>query len=108
VQAEEEEEEEEEEVEASESEKKVVEPEPKPEPGKRKQPQVRPWDIGKEGVKEGELLVLFSILASPCCCIFLLSCYLPEIIYNDCVTYLSIHSLFISFVTCLAIIYLIY
>jgi hypothetical protein len=80
-------EEDEEEVEASESEKKVVEPEPKPEPGKRKQPQVRPWDIGKEGVKEGELLVLFSIFASPCCCIFLLSCYLPEIIYNDRVTY---------------------
>jgi hypothetical protein len=37
--------------EASESEKEMVEPEPQrqPEPIKRKQPQVRPWDIGKEG-----------------------------------------------------------
>lgn len=37
--------------EASESEKETVEPEPQrqPEPIKRKQPQVRPWDIGKEG-----------------------------------------------------------
>jgi len=41
--------------EASENEKEMVEPEPQrqPEPIKRKQPQVRPWDIGKEG----ELLV---------------------------------------------------
>jgi hypothetical protein len=37
--------------EASESEKEMVEPEPQrqPEPIKRKLPQVRPWDIGKEG-----------------------------------------------------------
>ena len=37
--------------ETSESEKEIVEPEPQrqPEPIKRKQPQVRPWDIGKEG-----------------------------------------------------------
>jgi trans-aconitate methyltransferase len=37
--------------EALESEKEMVEPEPQrqPEPIKRKQPQVRPWDIGKEG-----------------------------------------------------------
>ena len=37
--------------EASEGEKETVEPEPQrqPEPIKRKQPQVRPWDIGKEG-----------------------------------------------------------
>ena len=37
--------------EASENEKEVVEPEPQrqPEPVKRKQTQVRPWDIGKEG-----------------------------------------------------------
>jgi hypothetical protein len=36
---------------AAESEKEMVEPEPQrqPEPIKRKQPQVRPWDIGKEG-----------------------------------------------------------
>jgi hypothetical protein len=45
--------------ETSESEKEMVVPEPQrqPEPIKRKQPQVRPWDIGKEG----ELwLVLYS------------------------------------------------
>jgi len=37
--------------EAPESEKEMVEPEPQrqPEPIKRKQPQVRPWDVGKEG-----------------------------------------------------------
>ena len=46
--------------EASESEKEMVEPEPQqqPEPIKRKQPQVRPWDIGKEG----ELWLAFVLL----------------------------------------------
>lgn len=43
----------EEEAEPSESEKQeTLDPDPKPEPAKRKLPQVRPWDIGKEGVKE--------------------------------------------------------
>jgi hypothetical protein len=45
--------------EVSESEKEMVEPEPRqPEPIKRKQPQVRPWDIGKEG---GLWLALYSV-----------------------------------------------
>jgi hypothetical protein len=38
-----------------------LDPDPKPEPAKRKPPQVRPWDIGKEGVKEGELVVYFCV-----------------------------------------------
>jgi len=57
------------ETEPSESEEKErVEPEPKPEPAKRKPPQVRPWDVGKEGVTEGEFICLF-----PCCfvCFFI-------------------------------------
>jgi hypothetical protein len=53
----------EEEEEPSESEKqKSLDPDPKPEPAKRKPPQVRPWDIGKEGVKEGELVVYFFVV----------------------------------------------
>jgi len=51
--------------EASEIEKEMVEPEPQrqPEPIKRKQPQVRPWDIGKEGELWLALcsLLLFSL-----------------------------------------------
>ncbi|PNF31117.1 hypothetical protein B7P43_G15695, partial [Cryptotermes secundus] len=43
----------EEEAEPAESEKQeTLDPDPKPEPAKRKPPQVRPWDIGKDGVKE--------------------------------------------------------
>lgn len=46
--------------EASENEKEMVEPEPQrqPEPIKRKQPQVRPWDIGKEGELYVELYLV--------------------------------------------------
>jgi hypothetical protein len=50
----------EEEAEPSESEKQeTLDPDPNPEPAKRKPPQVRPWDIGKEGVKEGEFGGIF-------------------------------------------------
>lgn len=101
---------EEEEEEASESEEKeVAEPDPKPESAKRKQPQVRPWDIGKEGVKEGELLVLFFILAFSCCSINFLYTYihiyfyiyftydLPSVIYNDYLCRIFINLFLVSF-----------
>lgn len=66
-------EEDEDEAEASESEEKeVIELDPKPEPATRKQPQVRPWDIGKEGVKEGELLAFFLSIAYLNCYIYLI------------------------------------
>jgi hypothetical protein len=74
----------EEEAEPSESEKQeTLDPDPKQEPAKRKPPQVRPWDIGKEGVKEGKLVVYFLAV--------LLFYLITSYIYTDCVTYSFIH-----------------
>jgi hypothetical protein len=53
----------EEEAEPPESEKQeTLDPDPKPELAKRKPPQVRPWDIGKEGLNEGELVGYFLVV----------------------------------------------
>jgi hypothetical protein len=78
----------EEEAEPTESEKQeTLDPDPKPELAKKKPPQVRPWDIGKEGLNEGEMVVYFLVVLL----LYLITSYLYGSIY-DCVIYSYIHS----------------
>jgi hypothetical protein len=69
----------EEEAESTESEKQeTLDPDPKPELAKRKPPQVRPWDIGKEGLNEGEMVVYFLVVLL----LYLITSYLYGSIYD--------------------------
>jgi hypothetical protein len=57
----------EEEAEPRESEnQESLDPDTKPVIVKRKTPQVRPWDMGKEGVNEGKLVVYFYVALLLC------------------------------------------